>query len=151
LAFCAARDHTHFKPSLVAQRFHWIEPRGAICREEGKDAANEKCPDANDRHITRDHFRGDFRKLVNLSGKDFYLSCPREPLTELMSVTNERHAQTETSQGPKKTHDDALTKKDTNNLPDIGTNRFHDSDIARFLNGDRNECVHDPKGRYDND
>src|SRR5207248_5035475 len=93
---CAIRDDAHFTPSLVAQRFYWIEPRSAIGREEGKDAANEKRPDANDCYIARDHFRGDFRKLVNLPGKDFYMSRPCEPLAELISVTNEHHAQTET-------------------------------------------------------
>src|SRR5438105_15317232 len=97
LAVCATRDDTTCKPSLVAQRFHWIAPRSAISRAAGKDAANEKCPETNDRDIAGDHFRGDFRTLVNLSGKDFYVSCIRERMTKLISVKNECHTQTETS------------------------------------------------------
>src|SRR5439155_19231351 len=66
-------------------------------------------------------------------------------------VTDQCHAQTKSSQRPKQSHDDTLTKKDADDLRDIGTNRFHDSDVARLLDGDSDERVHDPKGRNDHD
>lgn len=45
------------------------------------------------------------------------MSRPSEPLTELVSVTNQRHAQAETSERSKEADDDALAKEDTDNLP----------------------------------
>src|ERR1022692_4576543 len=140
-----------FQPSLVTQRCDGIEPSGAIGREEGKDAANQKCPDAHNCDIARDYFGGDFRKLVNLFREDFYLRRAGQPAAELISVANQCHAQTESAQRPKQSYDDALTEKDADDLRDISANRFHDADVARLLHGNRDERVHDPKGRYDDD
>src|ERR1041385_2905191 len=47
-----------FTGLFVTQRFHRIEPRGAIRGKKGEDAANQKCAEANDSHVARDNFGG---------------------------------------------------------------------------------------------
>src|SRR5688500_13485698 len=58
-----ARKTMRFIASLVAQSCHWIEPGGAIRRQESENAANDERADANLGDIHRHNLRRDLREL----------------------------------------------------------------------------------------
>src|SRR6267143_2058326 len=83
-----ARQACHPEPraSLVAQRLHWIEPRGAIGRKEGEDTANQESPDANDCDIAGNHFGRKFGKLINLLRERVDVSGAGQPAAKFIAV-----------------------------------------------------------------
>src|ERR1051326_7188614 len=71
---------------FVAQRLDRIEPRGAICRQERKNAADQKRAETNNGDIARNDFSWQFRKLVNLFRKHFDAERAGEPLAEFVPI-----------------------------------------------------------------
>ena len=64
----------------------------------------------------RNDFRGNLRELVNLARENFDAQGRREPVTELVAVTDQRHPQPETRQRSKKSDDCPLAEKDPDDL-----------------------------------
>src|SRR5438105_10607408 len=78
--------------SFITQRFNRIEARGEVRRNERGNRANKKCADTNDSDISRNHFRGNRRKLIDFARVNLDVQCRCEPVTELVAVTDQRHS-----------------------------------------------------------
>ena len=72
-------------------------------------------------------------------------------MTELVTITDQRHSQAQTSDRPKQTDNRSLTKKDPDNLRNVRPERFHNSDLVPFLHCYGDERAHDSKSRHDHD
>src|SRR5215467_787984 len=74
--------------SLVAQRFHRVEPCGEVCGNERRNRADEECADTNDSDISWDDFRWDRRKLIDFTRENLDAQCRCQPVAELVAVTD---------------------------------------------------------------
>src|SRR5947209_7741693 len=72
-------------------------------------------------------------------------------MTEFVSITDQHHPKAQAHQSPEEPDDNSLPEKYPDDLGDVRADRFHDPDVARLLDGDRNQCVHDPERRDDDD
>jgi len=53
--------------SLVTKRFHWIEPRREVGRDQSRERTDQKCTDTDDSDVVRNDFGRDRRELINLA------------------------------------------------------------------------------------
>ena len=74
-----------------------------------------------------------------------------EPVAEFVAVADQRHSEPEAGEGAERAHDGALAEKYPNDLGNICTERFHNSDLATLLHRNSDECAHDSKGRDHDD
>src|ERR1700745_706320 len=111
---------------LVAQRFHRIEARGEVGRNQRGNRADEKCADANNGDVARYDFRRNGRKLIDFARENLDVQSRGEPVTEFIAVTYQRHSEPQTRNSSKKTNDRPLTEKNPDDLSDVRSERFHD-------------------------
>src|SRR5947207_3804642 len=128
---------------LVAQGFYRVETRGEVSGDQSGERTNQKSADADDGHILRHDLRRDFGELVDFTRKNFDVQGRGQPVAEFVAVTNQGHAEPETSQGAEGPDDRALTKKDPDDLRNVCAKRFHDPDFAPLLHRNRDERAHD--------
>src|SRR5260370_8860482 len=68
-------------------------------------------------------------------------------MAEFVPITDQRHAEPQTCERPKKANHSSLAKKNPDDLPDVCPEGFHDSDFPPLLDRHRDECAHDSERR----
>ena len=97
----------------------------------------------------RNDLRGNFRELINFPWKNFDVQSVGQPVTEFVAVTDQGHSKAETGERSKNSDHCALPQKNPNDLRNTRTERFHDADLATFLNCDGDKRAHDAEGGHD--
>src|ERR1700730_2886869 len=134
---------------LISQRFYRIEACGEIGGNEGRNRADQKAAHANNQHISRHNFGRNFSKLVYGSRKKFDVKRCSQKIAELISVLDQSDTAAKTDQSPEKSNDHALGQENPHDLIHLCSKRFHDPDLARFLNCRRDEGAHDAESSND--
>src|SRR5205807_2307874 len=88
-------------------------------------------------------------ELINFAWKNFDVQGRSEPVSEFVAIADQGHAETEAGKRAKDSDDRPLPEKNPDDLGDVRAERFHDSDLAPFLDRDGDECAHDSERRDD--
>src|SRR5215831_20491550 len=118
---------------LVTQRFHRIEPRGEVRGDQRGEGTDQKRADTDNSNVTRNHFGWDRRKLIDLARENLDVQRRRQPTTELVTVTDQRHAKAQAGHCSKEADNCSLTKEHPDDLRNVRPERFHNSDLVPLL------------------